>query len=167
MDTNQPITSYDDYQELFRGCGVPIKLKSQDDFLKIKETLTRIGIPSKDRQTITQTAHILHKKGCYAILHFKELFTLDGKDATIEISDIARRNKIVTLLNEWGLCDLVFPDEYTVPISDTSQFKIIKNSDKHNWNLVSKYTIGKKYNDESNHTASERNHGYDNERFGV
>lgn len=121
-----------------------VELNSPDDFLKIKETLSRIGIASQKDNTLYQTAHILHKKGRYAIVHFKQLFILDGKQSTFTEEDQARINTIANLLHDWNLCDLVDPDKtesLTVPIS---QIKIIPFKDKANWNLVAKYTIGNK-----------------------
>lgn len=134
--------NYDEYNELFQNHGVPVTLKERNDFLKVKETLTRIGIPSKHNNTLTQTCHILHKRGYYAICHFKELFDLDGKPTTIDTTDIARRNKIAALLAEWGLCEVVFPDKYNDPVAPITQMKVIKSAEKTEWELVSKYTIG-------------------------
>jgi len=136
--------TYDEYIDLFSGHGVPIELKERDDFLKIKETLTRIGVSKRGEKTLIASCHILHKRGKYAILHFKELFSLDGKTSTIDTNDIARRNRIATLLEEWGLCELVFPDRYDDPIADIAQIKILRSSEKSEWTLESKYTIGNK-----------------------
>lgn len=137
---------------LFRGQGVEIRLISPDDFLKIKETLTRIGISSKKDQTLYQSCHILHKKdrttsdekSRYAILHFKELFILDGKQNTLEEDDIARRNTIVNLLEEWGLLEVVHPEQIEDPVSPLNRIKIISHKEKTNWVLESKYTVGVK-----------------------
>lgn len=121
-----------------------VKLSKPDDFLIVRETLTRIGIPSKNGKRLTQTCHILHKRGRYAIVHFKELFLLDGKPADLSEEDIARRNTIANLLEDWGLIEPEVPektDEPTVPIS---QIKIISARERDEWELVSKYTIGKK-----------------------
>ena len=136
--------NYDEYNELFRCHGVPIELTTPDDFLKIKETLTRIGVAKRGEKTLIQSCNVLHKRGRYAIVHFKELFALDGKETNTDTGDIARRNKIASLLEEWGLCSRVFPDEYSDPITDLSEIKIIKSSEKHEWNLESKYSIGNK-----------------------
>lgn len=131
--------------DVFRGYGVPIALKSPEDFLKIKETLTRMGVASNQSQTLYQSCHILHKRGQYAIVHFKELFCLDGKSAqtTITEEDIGRRNTIANLLSEWGLVKLVDPAisaDNTLPLN---QIKILSFAAKGDWNLVAKYEIGK------------------------
>lgn len=123
---------------------VHIQLKQPDDFLIIKETLTRIGIPSKKTNSLYQSCHILHKQGRYAIVHFKELFALDGKETTLSETDIARRNTIVNLLAEWELVDLVDPEKTKTPTIPINQLKIIKSSEKKQWNLESKFTVGKK-----------------------
>lgn len=122
---------------------VEVKLKDQDDFLKIRETLTRIGVASRKDQTLYQSCHILHKQGRYFIVHFKELFALDGKHTDIVENDLHRRNTIAHLLEDWGLIDIVNPDvcEDTAPLS---QIKVLAFSEKDKWNLVTKYTIGKK-----------------------
>jgi len=124
---------------------VEVSLKNPEDFLKIKETLSRIGLASKKENTLYQSCHILHKQGKYYIVHFKELFLLDGKDSTLAEGDIARRNKIVTLLEEWELLDIVDPDKIEDLQSPLNQIKIIPFKEKSNWNLVTKYTIGNKY----------------------
>ena len=123
---------------------VEIVLKEKDDFLKIKETLTRIGIESKVDKTLYQSCHILHKQGKYYICHFKELFVLDGRPADITENDIARRNTIANLLAEWELLSLVDQSKSAQPICPISQIKIIPHKDKQNWKLVAKYNIGKK-----------------------
>jgi hypothetical protein len=124
---------------------VEVSLKNPEDFLKIKETLSRIGLASKKENTLYQSCHILHKQGKYYIVHFKELFLLDGKDSTLAEGDIARRNRIVTLLEEWELLDIVNPDKIEDLQSPLNQIKIIPFKEKSNWNLVTKYTIGNKY----------------------
>ena len=124
---------------------VEVSLKNPVDFLKIKETLSRIGLASKKENTLYQSCHILHKQGKYYIVHFKELFLLDGKDSTLAEGDIARRNRIVTLLEEWELLDIVNPDKIEDLQSPLNQIKIIPFKEKSNWNLVTKYTIGNKY----------------------
>lgn len=124
---------------------VEVSLKNPEDFLKIKETLSRIGLASKKENTLYQSCHILHKQGKYYIVHFKELFLLDGKDSTLAEGDIARRNRIVTLLEEWELLDIVDPDKVDDLQSPLNQIKIIPFKEKINWNLVTKYTIGNKY----------------------
>jgi hypothetical protein len=123
---------------------VEVKLKNAEDFLKIKETLSRIGVASKKDNTLYQSCHILHKQGKYYITHFKELFLLDGKTSDLDENDIARRNTIVSLLEEWGLLDVVSTDKIREPQATLSQIKIIAFKEKNEWTLVPKYTIGKK-----------------------
>lgn len=121
-----------------------VKLAKPDDFLIIKETLTRIGIASKNEKKLTQTCHILHKRGRYAIVHFKELFLLDGKNADFTDEDKARRNTIANLLHEWGLVELEDMKKTDEPFAPVSNIKIIPSREKRQWELVSKYTIGNK-----------------------
>jgi len=123
---------------------VQIDLNDDEDFLKIRETLTRIGIASRKERTLFQSCHILHKRGKYYIVHFKELFALDGKVSTFNETDLGRRNTIVNLLAEWGLLSLVDPKKSVEPTVSLSQIKIISHKDKSNWNLVAKYNIGNK-----------------------
>ncbi len=119
-----------------------ISLEEPDDFLKIKETLTRIGISSKkDRNTLFQSCHILHKQGRYFIVHFKELFMLDGKPSNLTNEDVCRRNSITTLLSDWGLLDIVNLDQAKNKTT-LRHIKIISHRDKAEWNLESKYSIG-------------------------
>ena len=127
--------------DIFLGYGVEIKLPDPDAFLKIKETLTRIGIASKKSNILYQSCHILHKRGRYSILHFKELFALDGKPSSISDDDLARRNTIVKLLEDWKLLSIIsnFDEEFQVPLN---MIKIISFKDKPNWICESKYTIG-------------------------
>ena len=121
---------------------VEVSLDDQEDFLKIRETLTRIGVASKKDRKLYQSRHILHKQGKYYIVHFKELFKLDGKSSDFSENDRARRNTIVNLLKEWGLIDIVKEDVYEdAPIS---QIKIISHKEKNEWELVPKYNIGRK-----------------------
>lgn len=120
-----------------------IKLLKDDDFLKIKETLTRIGVPSKEGQRLYQSCHILHKKGKYYVVHFKEMFALDNKHHTLSPADIQRRNAIAYLLQEWGLLQVV-DTEQLENRSQISEVKIIPYKNKSEWELISKYTIGKK-----------------------
>ncbi len=120
-----------------------ITLAEPDDFLKVKETLTRIGVASKHEAKLFQSCHILHKQGRYFIVHFKELFLLDGKKANLEFTDVKRRNTIATLLADWGLCDLRI-DSQTLPCTSVRGIKIIPFKDKANWELVPKYNIGVK-----------------------
>lgn len=123
---------------------VEVRLKNAEDFLKIKETLSRIGVASKKDKTLYQSCHILHKQGKYYITHFKELFLLDGKSSDFDDVDRGRRNTIVKLLEEWGLLDVVSRDKIEQPQSTLSQIKIIAYKEKDEWTLVPKYTIGKK-----------------------
>ena len=119
-----------------------VLLNEPDDFLKIKETLTRIGVASKKEvSTLYQSCHILHKQGRYFITHFKELFLLDGKPSTLTDNDIARRNTIASLLSDWGLLDIVNPGQASNQAS-LKEIKIISHRDKMEWELESKYTIG-------------------------
>lgn len=123
---------------------VEVRLKTSEDFLKIKETLSRIGVASKKDNTLYQSCHILHKQGRYYITHFKELFLLDGKQSDFDDNDRGRRNTIVDLLEEWGLLEVVSKDKVTSPKAPISQVKIISYKEKDDWNLIPKYTIGKK-----------------------
>jgi hypothetical protein len=123
---------------------VEVTLKEQDDFLKVRETLTRIGVSSRKEKMLYQSCHILHKKGQYYIVHFKELFALDGKDSSITDNDIERRNAIAKLLEEWGLVKIVNPQVMGEMIAPLHQIKIISFREKDDWQLVSKYNIGKK-----------------------
>lgn len=120
-----------------------IRLDDPQDFLKVKETLTRIGIASKKDKTLFQSCHILHKQGKYAIVHFKELFLLDGKKSDFTEDDKARRNTIANLLDEWDLLELVDPDKSKQPVASLNQIKIISWAEKTDWTLVPKYSIGK------------------------
>jgi hypothetical protein len=131
-------------EDIFRGVGIEIELPTQDTFLKVKETLTRIGISARQEKKLFQSCHILHKKGRYAILHFKELFILDGKINTFTEEDKARRNTIVNLLAEWGLLKIVNPKQTEDLTASLSQIKIISFKDKADWELAVKYNIGKK-----------------------
>ena len=131
-------------EDIFRGAGVEITLQKPDDFLKIKETLTRVGIASRKEKKLYQSCHILHKQGRYSILHFKELFILDGKDNNLSEEDIARRNTIINLLEEWSLLTIVNPSKSEEPIAPLSQIKVLSHKEKEQWSLESKYNIGKK-----------------------
>ena len=124
---------------------VEIELPAQENFLKIKETLTRIGISSKTEKKLYQSCHILHKKGKYYIVHFKELFLLDGLSSSIDENDIARRNTIAKLLEEWGLLEIVDQKKVDAAIAGINQIKIIPFKEKQNWELIPKYHIGKKH----------------------
>jgi hypothetical protein len=126
---------------------IEVTLKEQDDFLKVRETLTRIGVSSRKEKVLYQSCHILHKQGQYYIVHFKELFALDGKEATIDDNDISRRNAIANLLEEWGLVKIVNRQVMTDNIAPLHQIKIISFKEKEEWQLVTKYNIGKKKTD--------------------
>ena len=128
-----------------------VTLKQPDDFLKIRETLSRIGVASRKDKTLFQSCHILHKQGKYYIVHFKELFALDGKKATLVENDVQRRNTISVLLQDWNLLSIVKPEdaENKAPLS---QIKIIAFKEKNEWNLQAKYNIGKKQSTEENKT---------------
>jgi hypothetical protein len=130
-------------EDIFEGLGVEIKLKNEEDFLKVKETLTRIGVSSKAEKKLYQSCHILHKRGRYAIMHFKEMFVLDGLDSDMSTDDLGRRNTIVKLLVEWGLMDAVDPKKYEDPQLSLARLKIIPHKEKKEWTLVPKYHIGK------------------------
>lgn len=123
---------------------IEVTLPEPDDFLKVKETLSRIGVASKKEKTLYQSCHILHKQGKYYILHFKQLFLLDGKKSDFSDEDRARLNTIANLLNEWGLIDLVDQSKSESPVAPLSQIKILSYKEKNEWNLVTKYSIGKK-----------------------
>ena len=123
---------------------VEITFKEDDDFLKIKETLTRMGVASNRDKVLYQSTHILHKQGQYYIVHFKELFALDGKPTNLTKVDIERRNAIINLLQEWNLLTIVKPDNLTL-MGNVGQFKIISFKEKSDWQLVPKYNIGVKY----------------------
>lgn len=131
-------------EDIFRGVGVEITLPKPDNFLKIKETLTRVGIASRKERKLYQSCHILHKQGRYVILHFKELFILDGKDNNFTDEDKARRNTIINLLEEWDLLGVVDSSKIEDPVAPLSQIKILSHKEKDTWVLESKYNIGKK-----------------------
>lgn len=121
---------------------VEVRLQDEDDFLKVRETLTRIGVASKKEKRLWQSCHILHKKGRYYIVHFKELFLLDGKTANFSEDDISRRNAIANLLSEWGLVQLIDPRKSNEPIAPLSTIKILSHKEKGDWLLEAKYNIG-------------------------
>jgi hypothetical protein len=123
---------------------VEITLPNAETFLKVKETLTRIGIASRKDKKLYQSCHILHKQGKYYIVHFKELFMLDGKLNNFDDEDKGRRNTIVNLLEEWGLVSVVNPEMVEDPIAEISHIKILAHNEKNEWELVAKYSIGKK-----------------------
>ena len=122
---------------------VEVELNNEDDFLKVRETLTRIGIASRKDMTLYQSCHILHKQGRYFIVHFKELFLLDGKKSNLEENDIARRNTIATLMSDWGLLSMEDKNQ-AQPLAPLRQIKIIPFKEKNNWILQPKYNIGNK-----------------------
>jgi hypothetical protein len=124
---------------------IEVQLNEQDDFLKVRETLTRIGVSSRREKVLYQSCHILHKQGQYYLVHFKELFALDGKPSNISENDIQRRNAVAKLLEEWGLVKIMNPSviEEVAPLH---QIKIISFKEKDDWELVAKYNIGKKIN---------------------
>ena len=122
---------------------VEIRLKAPDDFLKVRETLTRIGVASRSEKKLYQSCHILHKQGKYYIVHFKELFALDGKKANLSLNDVQRRNRIVQLLGDWGLVS-INSKESIADVAPLSQIKVLAYKEKGDWTLESKYNIGKK-----------------------
>lgn len=122
---------------------VEVILNEPDDFLKVRETLTRIGVASRKEKKIYQSCHILHKQGRYFIVHFKELFALDGKHANLTVNDVQRRNRIVQLLSDWGLVTVISPEKVT-DIAPLNQIKVLSYKDKDEWELETKYNIGKK-----------------------
>jgi len=121
-----------------------VSLKEPDDFLKVRETLSRIGVASRKERKLYQSCHILHKQGRYFIVHFKELFALDGKKTNLSSNDIARRNTITNLLRDWGLVEVLNPIDNVAPLS---QIKVLTFSEKSDWILETKYNIGKKKED--------------------
>lgn len=123
---------------------VEVTLKEKDDFLKVRETLTRIGVASKKEKILYQSCHILHKQGKYYIVHFKELFSLDGKPTDFSENDIARRNTVTNLLSDWDLIGIVDKTKTADPTVSLSQVKIIPHKEKAEWQLVPKYNIGAK-----------------------
>ena len=124
---------------------VEIELFESEDFLKIKETLTIIGVSSRKEKKLYQSCHILHKKGKYYIVHFKELFALEGLPTNIEENDIARRNTIANLLEDWELLEIVDQDQTEEPVASIAQIKIISHKEKGDWELCPKYHIGNKH----------------------
>jgi hypothetical protein len=122
---------------------VEVVLAEPDDFLKVRETLTRIGVASRKEKKLYQSCHILHKQGKYYIVHFKELFALDGKRANLSINDVQRRNRIIQLLADWGLIEVLKPDMIS-DIAPLNQIKVIAYKEKGEWVLETKYNIGKK-----------------------
>ena len=122
---------------------IEVTLNEPDDFLKVRETLTRIGVASRKEKKIYQSCHILHKQGRYYIVHFKELFALDGKHANLTVNDVQRRNRIIQLLCDWGLVTVIEPEK-VVDIAPLNQIKVLAYKEKNEWVLETKYNIGKK-----------------------
>ena len=122
---------------------IEVKLGEPDDFLKVRETLTRIGVASRKEKKLYQSCHILHKQGRYFIVHFKELFALDGKHANLTSNDVQRRNRITQLLSDWGLIEVVNAETIT-EIAPLNQIKVLAFKEKNDWTLETKYNIGKK-----------------------
>ena len=133
-----------------------VTIKQPDDFLKVRETLTRIGVASRKDKTLYQSCHILHKQGRYFITHFKELFALDGKKATLVENDIQRRNTIAILLQDWNLIDIVKPEEAENK-APLSQIKVLPFKEKKEWTLSAKYNIGKKIDDKKEDVKDSEN----------
>lgn len=128
---------------------VEIKIAEQEDFLKIKETLTRIGVASKKGKTLFQSCHILHKQGRYFIVHFKEMFLLDNKPTNFTDEDKGRRNKIIELLQDWNLITVVNEDQIKIPTVSMNQIKVLSHKEKPEWVLEAKYNMGKKKNEKT------------------
>jgi hypothetical protein len=122
---------------------IEVSLNEPDDFLKVRETLTRIGVASRKEKKLYQSCHILHKQGRYYIVHFKELFALDGKYANLTVNDIQRRNRIIKLISDWGLVNVINPDLVN-DIAPLNQIKVLSYKEKGDWILEQKYSIGKK-----------------------
>jgi hypothetical protein len=122
---------------------VEVSLAEPDDFLKVRETLTRIGVASRKEKKIYQSCHILHKQGRYYIVHFKELFALDGKHTNLSLNDVQRRNRIIQLLSDWGLITVVTPEKIE-DVAPLNQIKVLSFKEKDEWTLESKYNIGRK-----------------------
>ena len=125
-----------------RDSMVEVKLSQPDDFLKVRETLSRIGVASRKEKKLYQSCHILHKQGKYFIVHFKELFALDGKRANLSVNDVQRRNRIIQLLSDWGLVTTMIDEQ--LDIAPLNQIKVISYKEKGDWTLETKYNIGKK-----------------------
>ena len=121
---------------------IEVGLREPDDFLKVRETLTRIGVASRKEKKLYQSCHILHKQGKYFIVHFKELFALDGKRANLSVNDVQRRNRIIQLLSDWGLVTTMIDEQ--LDIAPLNQIKVISYKEKGDWTLETKYNIGKK-----------------------
>lgn len=123
---------------------IEVKIAEEEDFLKIKETLTRIGVASRKEKKLYQSCHIFHKQGKYYIVHFKEMFAIDGKPSNFSDEDKGRRNKIIELLQDWQLLKIVEPEKIKDPLASMSQIKIINHKEKNDWTLEAKYNMGRK-----------------------
>lgn len=123
---------------------IEVKIGEEEDFLKIKETLTRIGVASRKEKKLYQSCHIFHKQGKYYIVHFKEMFAIDGKPSNFSEEDKGRRNKIIELLQDWGLLRVIEPESIKDPLASMSQIKIINHKEKNEWSLEAKYNMGRK-----------------------
>lgn len=123
---------------------IEVKIDGEESFLKIKETLTRIGVASRKENKLYQSCHIFHKQGHYYIVHFKEMFLLDGKPSNFSEEDMGRRNKIIELLQDWGLLTVVDPEKIKEPMSPMNQIKVLNYKEKNEWTLEAKYQIGRK-----------------------
>ena len=123
---------------------IEVRIGEEEDFLKIKETLTRIGVASRKEKTLYQSCHIFHKQGRYYIVHFKEMFAIDGKPSNFSEEDKGRRNRIANLLQDWELIRIIDPDKVKEPQASMSQIKIINHKEKHEWCLEAKYNMGRK-----------------------
>jgi hypothetical protein len=126
------------------GDLIEVKIAEEEDFLKIKETLTRIGVASRKEKKLYQSCHIFHKQGKYYIVHFKEMFAIDGKPSNFSEEDKGRRNKIAELLQDWGLLKIVESERIKEPLASMSQIKIINHKEKNDWTLEAKYNMGRK-----------------------
>jgi len=126
------------------GDLIEVKIAEEEDFLKIKETLTRIGVASRKEKKLFQSCHIFHKQGKYYIVHFKEMFAIDGKPSNFSEEDKGRRNKIIELIQDWGLLKVVEADSIKDPLASMSQIKIINHKEKNEWTLEAKYNMGRK-----------------------
>ena len=143
MFVNEMTVTAEPIVEWTQNSMVEVMLNEPDDFLKVRETLTRIGVASRKEKKLYQSCHILHKQGRYFIVHFKELFALDGKHANLTVNDVQRRNRITRLLADWGLISVVKP-ESVADIAPLNQIKVLAYKDKGDWILEQKYNIGKK-----------------------
>jgi hypothetical protein len=123
---------------------IEVKIAEEEDFLKVKETLTRIGVASRKEKKLYQSCHIFHKQGVYYIVHFKEMFSIDGKPSNFSEEDMGRRNKIAELLQDWGLLKVVDQERIKEPLASMSQIKIINHKEKNEWTLEAKYNMGRK-----------------------